>query len=154
MSKAFTNEDAGVPEPPLRPLAAPKPGARPFTQEGLDALRSRAEALRSDLGAAAPPDQRARLDALEGLIAAAVVVDAPADTAHISFGAWVDLEDEEGRRARYRIVGADEADPKSGRLSFESPLARALLGKAEGDEVHVELPKGTRTFQVMQVRFG
>jgi transcription elongation factor GreB len=154
MSKAFTNEDAGVPEPPLRAVAAPKPGARPFTQEGLDALRGRAEALRQELGDAAPPGERARLEALEALIASAVVIGAPADSARVSFGAWVDLEDEGGRPARYRIVGADEAEPKSGLLSFESPLARALLGKAAGDEVHVELPKGTRTFRVTQIRFG
>jgi transcription elongation factor GreB len=69
------------------------------------------------------------------------------------FGAWVELEDEAGSRVRYRIVGPDEADVKAGRLSVESPLARALLGKEVGESVVVERPRGAVEYTVTQVDY-
>jgi transcription elongation factor GreB len=69
------------------------------------------------------------------------------------FGARVTVEDEEGKRATYQIVGPDESDPAEGRISLESPLGRALLGREEGDEVVVERPRGRVTLAVVAVRF-
>jgi transcription elongation factor GreB len=82
-----------------------------------------------------------------------VVGEAPADPGRIAFGAWVKLEDEDGEEVEYRIVGADEFDPKIGFISVDSPVARALLGKRDGDEVTVQRPKGAATYTVIGVRY-
>ncbi len=79
-----------------------------------------------------------RLDELE------VVDRAPADQDKVFFGAWVTLEDESGEEQRWRIVGPDEFDLQQGRLSMDSPLARALLGKRLDDEVQVNTPSGAQ----------
>jgi transcription elongation factor GreB len=68
-------------------------------------------------------------------------------------GAHVRVEDEEGHEHEYALVPSDEADPASGRVSVESPLGRALLGKSEGDEVVVERPRGRAEYTVVEVRF-
>ena len=82
------------------------------------------------------------------------VVDRPPDEpARIFFGAWMELEDEDGNVVRYRIVGPDEFEPARGWISIDSPLARALLKKTAGDEVCVILPKGTMTYSVMAVQY-
>ena len=82
-----------------------------------------------------------------------VVYDLPADRARIFFGAWVELEDIEGRRRSYRLVGADEFDLKQGLISVDSPLARALLKKSVGDAVAVPTPHGTVNYEVITVRY-
>ncbi len=69
------------------------------------------------------------------------------------FGARVTVEDDAGQRASYQIVGADESDPGAGRISLDSPLGRALLGREQGDEVVVERPRGRVTFAVVAVRY-
>ncbi len=71
-----------------------------------------------------------------------VVRDRPTDTGKIFFGARVRLEDEDGKSSEYRIVGPDEFDLRQGKLSMDSPLARALLGKRIDDEVMVTTPTG------------
>lgn len=83
-----------------------------------------------------------------------VVVDrTPADTSRVFFGAWVELEDADGNLRLYRIVGPDEFDPGKGFISIDSPMAKALLGRAEGDEVTVSRPNGTDAFVVASVRY-
>jgi transcription elongation factor GreB len=82
-----------------------------------------------------------------------VVGEKPADPRRIAFGAWVKLEDDDGAEVEYRIVGADELDPKIGWISVDAPVARALLGKREGDEVTVERPKGSASYTVIGVRY-
>ena len=68
-----------------------------------------------------------------------------ADTGKVVFGATVDLEDEDdGKASRYQIVGEDEADIKQGLISITSPIARALIGKSEGDVVVVVVPGGEK----------
>ncbi|MCL2635454.1 MAG: transcription elongation factor GreA [Betaproteobacteria bacterium] len=70
------------------------------------------------------------------------------------FGATVDLEDQDsGAAATYQIVGEDEADIKSGKLSVASPLARALIGKYAGDIAQVQAPGGIREYEVIDVRY-
>jgi transcription elongation factor GreB len=83
-----------------------------------------------------------------------VVVDKkPADTSKIFFGAWVELEDDNGNIFKYRIVGADESDAGRNFISVDSPMARALLRKNEGDEVVVTRPNGTDLFIVTSVSY-
>ncbi|HEX8949766.1 MAG TPA: transcription elongation factor GreB [Dissulfurispiraceae bacterium] len=84
-----------------------------------------------------------------------IVVDRPPDdTSKIFFGAWVGLEDSAGNLFRYRIVGPDEFDPQKGFISIDSPMAKALLRKAEGEEVVVNKPTGTEAFVVTSIGYG
>ena len=82
-----------------------------------------------------------------------VVDRAPDDPGRIYFGAWVTLEDEAGEEARYRIVGPDEFDLAAGKLSMDSPMARALLGKGLDDEVTVHSPSGDRVYYVIGIDY-
>ncbi len=86
-----------------------------------------------------------RLDEVE------VVTETPEQTSRVFFGAWVALEGEDGESLEFRIVGADEFDPARRFISVESPMARAVLRKQEGDEVVVVRPKGTGTFTIVRV---
>ena len=70
------------------------------------------------------------------------------------FGATVDLEDlESGDKVSYQIVGDDEADLKSGKVSISSPIARALIGKFAGDIAEVKAPGGVRDYEILDVRY-
>ena len=75
------------------------------------------------------------------------------DPGRIYFGATVTLEDEDGREVTYQIVGSDEIDTAGGRISVESPLARALLRKQVGDSVEVLRPRGEMEYRVMTIRY-
>lgn len=67
------------------------------------------------------------------------------------FGCWVTIEDEDGEQASYQLVGPDEFDPKARRVSIDSPLGRALLGKRVDDEVLVRRPKGEMEVVIVRV---
>jgi transcription elongation factor GreB len=96
----------------------------------------------------------ARIRFLSKRLQELVVVDRkPADTAKIFFGAWVGLEDSEGNTYKYRIVGPDESDAEKGCISIDSPMARALMRKADGDEIVVTRPNGTATFYVTSIEY-
>ncbi len=71
----------------------------------------------------------------------------------VKFGATVLLEDEEGEEVTYRIYGVHEVDIDKGIISHRSPLARAMMGKAEGDEVIFQAPGGRREFEILEVRY-
>ena len=88
-----------------------------------------------------------RLDALT------VVDRTPEDTSKVFFGAWVGLEDVDGNSYQYRIVGPDEFDTDKGFISIDSPMAKALLRKTEGDEVVVSRPNGTSAFVVTSIHY-
>jgi len=88
---------------------------------------------------------------LEGMT---VVSARPSDTSRIFFGAWVQLEDDDGVEIELRIVGPDEFDPKRNWISLDSPMARALLRRCEGDEVRVLLPSGERVYVILAVSYG
>src|SRR5579863_10699888 len=97
-----------------------------------------------------------RLMELEDKIARAEVIDTTKLSGSvIKFGATVTLADEEtDEEQTFKIVGEDEADVKDGRLSVTSPLARALIGKGEGDSVEVSTPRGAKSYEVVTVAFG
>ncbi len=77
----------------------------------------------------------------------------PDDPNRIFFGAWVTLEDEDGEEKRWRIVGPDEFDLSAGKLSMDSPMARALLGKGLDDEITVNSPSGERVYYVTGIDY-
>lgn len=72
----------------------------------------------------------------------------------VVFGATVEIADTDNdEHLVYRIVGSDEADIQSGQISIDSPIARALIGREEGDEVRVTTPKGIRTFEITAIKY-
>jgi transcription elongation factor GreA len=99
----------------------------------------------------------ARIRDIEHKLANAQVID-PAklpNTGKVVFGAQVELEDQtDGARVVYQVVGEDEADIRAGRISVTSPIARALVGKSEGEVVAVATPGGTRSYEIIAVRCG
>ncbi|WP_372874016.1 transcription elongation factor GreB [Pseudomonas sp.] len=82
-----------------------------------------------------------------------VVSSRPSDADKVYFGAWVTLEDEDGKESRYRIVGPDELELKLNLISIDSPLARALIGKALDAEVRVATPTGEKTWYVIAIDY-
>jgi transcription elongation factor GreA len=97
-----------------------------------------------------------RILELVGKLASLQIIDPKAVDAggRIVFGATVELEDlTASERVKYQIVGDDEADIKSGLISVSSPIARALIGKLEGDVVEVVAPGGLREYEVLYVRY-
>ncbi len=82
-----------------------------------------------------------------------VVSRTPDDTSTVYFGAWVDIEDMDGRVFKYRIVGPDESDADRGYISVDSPMARALMRKTEGDEVTVSRPNGKAVFVIKGIHY-
>jgi transcription elongation factor GreA len=93
-----------------------------------------------------------RIARLREKIADAVVVeDGAGGGGTVSFGSTVQVRDQAGAEETWKIVSSRDAAPREGRLSAESPLAVALLGKAVGEEASVTLPKGTRTLTVLSV---
>jgi len=99
-----------------------------------------------------------RIAQIEHRLASAQVI----DPAHITdadgrvvFGSTVELEDStSGDRVTYQIVGDDEADLKHGKISVSSPIARALIGKTEGDTAEVQAPGGVRAYEILAVRYA
>jgi len=82
-----------------------------------------------------------------------VIEKPPSDTSKIYFGAYIDLEDEAGNGHRFRIVGPDEFDLAKGKLSMDSPMARALLGKTVEDEITVHSPSGEIGYVVTAIQY-
>jgi len=97
-----------------------------------------------------------RLNEIEGKLSNAVVIDITklAATGRVVFGATVDLLDEgKGKEVCYKIVGEDEAGIKQGMISVGSPIARALIGKEEGDIAEVNAPGGVIEYEIVAVRY-
>jgi transcription elongation factor GreB len=82
-----------------------------------------------------------------------VVNYSPEQEGKVFFGAWVELEGESGEIVRYRIVGSDEFNPKKNTISINSPMARALIGKAVNDEVIVHTPGGAKEWFINVIQY-
>jgi transcription elongation factor GreB len=164
VSKAFTNEETPEATPVVRAPPRLAPGeVRYVTPEGHAALRHQRARLAAERervaasgssGAAeriAELDRRAAL--LDATLATLTVLSAEhAPEGRVAFGTWVTIEDGNGNRKTWRIVGPDEADAVRGLVSVHAPVARALLGRAAGDEVEIERPGGTVVLTVVEVR--
>jgi transcription elongation factor GreA len=95
-----------------------------------------------------------RIKELEGLLSLAEVIDPTRFSGSIKFGATITVVDEDsGDEKTYQIVGETEADIENGLLNIRSPLARALIGKEEGDSVDVKTPGGNRSYEILSIRF-
>lgn len=97
-----------------------------------------------------------RIKEIETKLSTADIID-PATlpkTGKVVFGAVVELEDQDdAHRVTYQVVGEDEADIRAGRISITSPIARAVVGKSEGDVVDVTAPGGVHSYEIVAVRF-
>ncbi len=96
-----------------------------------------------------------RVSELEDLLSRAEIIDVSklsGDT--VKFGATVELADEDtDEESKYQIVGDQEADVKLGKISISSPIARALIGKSEGDSAEVSAPGGSKSYEILSVKF-
>lgn len=132
---------------------------RPAIKEALIEARAHGD-LSENAEYAAAREQQAfnegRIQELEALIARADIIDVSkigGDT--VKFGASVTVYDpQEDKETTYRIVGEPEADINQNLISIASPIARALIGKGADDEVRVQTPGGTKTYEVVDVKFG
>jgi transcription elongation factor GreA len=97
-----------------------------------------------------------RIKEIEAKLSTAEIID-PSKLPHngkVVFGAVVELEDQDdAHRVTYQVVGEDEADIRAGRISVTSPIARAVVGKSEGDVVDVSAPGGVHSYEIVAVRF-
>lgn len=94
---------------------------------------------------------------IEGKLSSAQIINIAMldDDGRVVFGVTVDLEEtESGEKVSYQIVGEDEADLKHGKISFTSPIARALIGKSAGDVAEVRAPGGTKEYEIVDVRYS
>jgi transcription elongation factor GreA len=97
-----------------------------------------------------------RIKEIEGKLGDATIIDVTTLNANgkVVFGATVDIADEEtGDEVTYQIVGEDEADIKANMISVGSPIARALIGKQEGDVAEVKTPGGIRNLEIVEIRY-
>lgn len=96
-----------------------------------------------------------RVAELEDKIARSQIIDvSKLSGKQVKFGATVQLLDEDsGSKSKYKIVGEDEADVKSGKISISSPIARAMIGKEEGDVVEVMAPGGAKSYEIVKVKY-
>lgn len=97
-----------------------------------------------------------RIQEVEGKLSAAQVIDPSRLDAggRVVFGSTVELQDEDsGERVKYQIVGEDEADLKKGLINISSPIARALIGKEEGDTAVVQAPGGEKVYEIIAVHY-
>jgi transcription elongation factor GreA len=97
-----------------------------------------------------------RIQEIEGKLSAAQIIDPSEIDAggRVVFGATVELEDEDtGAKVKYQIVGEDEADLKQGMINVSSPIARALIGKEEGDSAVVQAPSGEKHYEIVAVSY-
>lgn len=171
MSKAFTKESDGgfdevVPEP-RDPL--PEGVKNYVTPEGADQLREELrrleEVVRPEAVDASTDDADSRLDPrvaaidrriqfLRNRVHNMVLVDpATQEQDSVHFGATVSVADAEGHEKVYKIVGVDESEPASGKISFISPIAKALISAKEGDVVSLELPDGAIELEILEIRY-
>ena len=97
-----------------------------------------------------------RIQEIEGKLSAAQIIDPASLDAggKVVFGSTIELHDEDsGEKATYQIVGEDEADIKQGRVNIGSPIARALIGKDEGDSAEVQTPGGIKRYEIIAVMY-
>jgi transcription elongation factor GreB len=179
MSKAFAKEDDEREDEPLEPVSAPAGRKSHITPEGHKKLLAEMDQLwkverpkvTNEVAAAAAQGDRSenaeyiygkkrlreidrRLRFLARRLDNLVVTEPPREPPEgVFFGAWVTVEDEDGKRNTWRIVGTDEFDVGAGLISVESPIAKALLGKRKGDSVTVSRPKGDCDYEIIDIRY-
>jgi transcription elongation GreA/GreB family factor len=159
MSRAFVKEQDGreTEELPDRPIS---PHQNFVTPEGLALIETAHDRAHTEHAAALAADDRAGLARAARDLrywaarrASAQLLPAPPDTVQVHFGSTVTIARDDGRRQTFRIVGEDEADPKHSRISWVSPLAKALNGAAVGDTVVWKRPTGDLALEILSIKY-
>ncbi len=166
MSKAFTRESDDLTADEIAPVRPqPLPGVTNYmTRQGADRLRQQIDELlenrhlllaESDRGEMKPALQRIELELqrLQRTLGSLMIVGPPADKEKVAFGASVVIRDQDGEEETYQIVGAEEAEPKEGRISSASPLAQALMSRKAGDKVRFKSPAGNQELTILSVHY-
>ncbi|ACB73629.1 GreA/GreB family elongation factor [Opitutus terrae] len=165
MSKAFLRESDVEPEPTVvRPVLLAPGAKRYLTEAGAERLHEELNRLRTVerpalAGAAADLDAKRELRKLDErarelqqILATAEIISSPApDRSIVRFGAKVTVKEEDGTTSTYRIVGIDETEFYTGGISFQSPLAQALLGASVGDRIQFQSPAGPRQLEIQLI---
>lgn len=135
-----------------------KTSARPTAVQALAVARSHgdlSENAEYDIAKETLSQLDKQISDTETKLAAAQIIDPTTfDHDKVVFGATVTVQDaDSGEKITYQIVGVDEADISAFKISIESPIARALIGKSEGDEATVKSPKGNRIIEIVRVEY-
>jgi transcription elongation factor GreA len=130
---------------------------RPAIVEAIEAARAHGD-LSENAEYHAAKERQGQVEAtiadLEDQLSRAMVIDPTTLSGDkVVFGATVTLIDEEGKKVKYQLVGALEADAKEGKISYNSPLGRALIGRHKGEEVEVSTPSGDRYYEIAKIQF-
>jgi transcription elongation GreA/GreB family factor len=159
MNKAFTKEEDGS-SPQRLPDLPVSSHPNHVTPRGLRLLQERKATLEAEVSRLRenrdylPDPYPLDLRYVEARLTSAILVEPPqCAPEHVSFGATVLVEDEDGRQHRYTIVGEDEAEPEKGLITHISPLARALLEAKRGDIVEWPKPTGSVELEVLDISF-
>ncbi len=95
--------------------------------------------------------QEARIEEIENILQYAKIITAPKDDNKVRLGSTVKLKSEDGKTKEFQVVGTVEADPLNGKISDESPIGQALMGKKEGEEVEITTPADTTTYKIVDI---
>lgn len=130
---------------------------RPAIVEAIEAARAHGD-LSENAEYHAAKERQGHIEAtiadLEDQLSRAMVIDpSTLSGSKVVFGATVTLVDEDDKKVKYQLVGQVEADAKDGKISYNSPLGRALIGREVGDEVEVSTPSGDRYYEIKKVEF-
>jgi transcription elongation factor GreA len=130
---------------------------RPAIVEAIEAARAHGD-LSENAEYHAAKERQGQVEAtiadIEDQLSRAMVIDPSTLSGDkVVFGATVTLLDEDEKKVKYQLVGQSEADAKDGKISYNSPLGRALIGREKGDEVEVSTPSGDRYYEIAKVEF-
>ncbi|MES2136606.1 MAG: transcription elongation factor GreA [Pseudomonadota bacterium] len=130
---------------------------RPEIVEAIEAARAHGD-LSENAEYHAAKERQGHIEAsiidIEDQLSRAMVIDPTTLSGNrVVFGATVTLKDEDGKKVKYQLVGQTEADARVGRISFNSPLGRALIGREVGEDVEVSTPSGDRWYQIKKIEF-
>ncbi len=129
----------------------------PLTRAGYDALNEELKSENAEYHAARERQSfiEGRVKELEGILGLADVIDTSKLSGAVKFGARVTVVDEDTEEKKtFQLVGEPEADLERGLLNVKSPLARALIGKEEGDSVEVRTPGGEKSYEILRIEYS
>ena len=130
---------------------------RPEIVEAIEAARAHGD-LSENAEYHAAKERQGQIEAsiidIEDRLSRAMVIDPTTLSGDkVVFGATVTLKDEDGKKIKYQLVGQVEADANQGRISYNSPLGRALIGRHAGEDVEVSAPAGDRSYEIKKIEF-
>lgn len=153
MKKQFHLTQAGVDE--LKAELAELTGLRSEIADRIKTAREFGDLSENMEYSAARQDQErneARISEIEHILANVQVITAPKSDGKVVLGSTVVLKSNDGKTKEFQVVGTVEADPLNGKISDESPIGQALLGKKEGQEVEIKTPNDTTTYEIADIR--